>query len=88
MLVVEVDGGTHSTDEERATGAIRTAALKQLGYRVHRVWNGDVYDNLDVVVDHLLAILGGHRPLGRPNHCQIRAKPSCKGRKPGEGGNA
>lgn len=36
-LIVEVDGETHSTDEERAHDARRTAHLAGTGWRVLRV---------------------------------------------------
>ncbi|MBL8884244.1 MAG: DUF559 domain-containing protein [Hyphomicrobium sp.] len=56
-LIVEVDGGTHSEPYERAADAARTIELEGLGYRIVRVTNPDVYDNLDGVLDGLLAIL-------------------------------
>jgi len=56
-LIVEVDGGTHSEPHEGAADAARTIELEGLGYRIVRVTNRDVYDNLDGVLDGLLAIL-------------------------------
>jgi very-short-patch-repair endonuclease len=56
-VVVEVDGGTHSTDAELAHDARRTRRLEQLGYRVFRVSNDDVHNNLDGAVDTLLAFI-------------------------------
>ncbi len=41
-VIVEVDGGTHGTDAEIAADAGRRAELERLGFRVFRVWNGDV----------------------------------------------
>lgn len=49
MLVVEVDGATHSTPEERAHDQLGTAFLRAEGWRVLRVRNSDVYENLDGV---------------------------------------
>jgi very-short-patch-repair endonuclease len=57
MVVVEVDGGTHSTDAEAARDSERTAALERQGYRLFRVCNDDVYNNLDSVLDALLAFI-------------------------------
>ena len=54
-LVVEIDGGTHGTDAEIAGDAARTAKLEAHGYRVFRVLNIDVYENLDRVLDALLS---------------------------------
>jgi very-short-patch-repair endonuclease len=56
-VIVEVDGGTHSTDAEIAGDAKRTAGLEREGYRVFRVCNDDVYHNLDCVLDALLAFV-------------------------------
>ncbi len=53
-VIIEIDGGTHSADAEIANDAERTDKLKQLGYRLFRVSNADVYDNLDNVLDALL----------------------------------
>jgi very-short-patch-repair endonuclease len=48
-LVVEVDGATHWTPEERAHDARRTQFLEGEGWRVVRVTNTDVFENLDGV---------------------------------------
>ena len=48
-LVVEVDGATHWTHDELAHDARRTEFLEAAGWRVVRVTNADVYDNLDGV---------------------------------------
>jgi very-short-patch-repair endonuclease len=56
-VVVEADGGTHSTDEEVAHDAKRTSDLRALGYRVFRICNDHVYHNIDCVLDELLAFV-------------------------------
>ncbi|HEX6611693.1 MAG TPA: DUF559 domain-containing protein [Hyphomicrobiaceae bacterium] len=56
-LVVEVDGGTHSTAAELSHDARRSEMLAQRGYRVFRVHNTDVYENIDGVLDAILAEL-------------------------------
>ena len=43
-LIVEIDGATHSTDEEVERDAVRTGSLERLGYRVIRFQNDDVYN--------------------------------------------
>jgi very-short-patch-repair endonuclease len=60
-IVAEVDGGTHSTDAELAHDHRRTRHLEQLGYRVFRISNDDVYNNLDGVLDGLLAFIEAPR---------------------------
>jgi len=54
-VVVELDGGTHSTDAELARDAARSEELNSRGYRVFRVSNADVFENLDDVLAALLA---------------------------------
>jgi len=56
-LVVEIDGGTHSYNREIASDVQRTAFLNKQGWRVHRVWNHDVYDHLDDVMEGIAAVL-------------------------------
>ena len=56
-LIVEVDGGTHGEPHEIKADASRTAELEQLGYRVHRVSNRDIYDNIERVLEKIAAIL-------------------------------
>jgi very-short-patch-repair endonuclease len=53
-LVVEVDGATHSTDDEVAYDAARTAFIERQGWRVMRVWNDDVVGELDEVLESIL----------------------------------
>ncbi len=48
-LVVEVDGATHWTDEELAHDARRMDFLERNDWRVVRVTNLDVFENLDGV---------------------------------------
>ena len=54
MLIVEVDGVTHGEDHEIAYDARRTAYLEAQGYRVHRVPNIEVHNNLDGVLNGIL----------------------------------
>ena len=56
-IIVEIDGGTHSTVEELASDAAREAELHRLGFRVFRAWNDEIYDNIDGVLDALLAFV-------------------------------
>ena len=56
-LIVEIDGGTHGTAGEIAADAAREDALRGLGYRIFRAWNGEIYDNIDGVIEALLAFV-------------------------------
>lgn len=57
QLIVEVDGGTHSTPQELVNDTRRDQALSKLGYKIVRIQNTDVYENIDSVLEHLLAVL-------------------------------
>jgi very-short-patch-repair endonuclease len=61
MVVVEVDGGTHSTGAEIARDDRRTRHLERLGYRVFRIANNDIYHNIDYTLDALLAFIEAPR---------------------------
>jgi very-short-patch-repair endonuclease len=56
-LIIEIDGATHSTDEERARDARRAEALIDAGFEVVRFNNADVFQNLDGVAESILARL-------------------------------
>jgi very-short-patch-repair endonuclease len=58
MLVVEIDGATHSSDEELAGDARRTVLLERRGYRVIRFANEHVYENVQGVLEEILRVLG------------------------------
>jgi very-short-patch-repair endonuclease len=53
-LIVELDGGQHA---ESPNDRQRDRALCTLGYRVIRIWNNDVIENLDGVLQRLLSEL-------------------------------
>ena len=55
LPVVEVDGGQHA--EGREADAARTSRLERLGYRVIRFWNHEVLENVEGVVETILAEL-------------------------------
>ena len=61
-LIIEVDGATHSSDEEMARDAARSAALAASGFEILRFTNGDIYLNLDGVVETIWAKLIELRP--------------------------
>ena len=61
-LIVEVDGATHSQDQEIAYDRRRTVYLKAQGFRIVRVMNDDVYRRFDDVMDMILLALEGKLP--------------------------
>jgi very-short-patch-repair endonuclease len=58
-MIVEVDGGTHSSGVEIARDAARASYLEARGYRIFRVHNDEVAENVDGVLDTLLAFIEG-----------------------------
>jgi very-short-patch-repair endonuclease len=65
-LVVEVDGGTHSTDEEIAYDCRRERYLSTRGWYVFRVTNEDVYKRLDMVLEGICLHMPPPRPSAGP----------------------
>ena len=53
-MIIELDGGQHSEDPKDKQ---RDSALCALGYRVIRIWNNDVIENVDGVLEMLLSEL-------------------------------
>jgi very-short-patch-repair endonuclease len=53
-LIIELDGGQHAESPEDRH---RDRALCALGYRVIRIWNNDVIENLDGVLQRFLSEL-------------------------------
>jgi len=49
-LIMELDGGQHA---ERTKDRQRDCRLSALGYRVIRIWNNDVIENVDGVLQML-----------------------------------
>ena len=61
-LVIEVDGATHSTEEELDRDAVRTAALTTQGFALLRFTNDEVFHNLDGVLETIRLKLMELRP--------------------------
>lgn len=69
-LVVEVDGGQHFSASQAARDAVRDRWLNTKGYRVIRIANNEVLNNLPGVLEYLLSVAansplppcGGARP--------------------------
>ncbi|HEX4079684.1 MAG TPA: endonuclease domain-containing protein [Rhizomicrobium sp.] len=64
-LVVELDGATHASDNERKQDARRDAYLHHRRFRVLRFWNREIYESLDGVLETIWrAVLAGQEPPG------------------------
>ena len=60
--MIEIDGATHSTDEEVARDAARSASLAAQGFAILRFTNEDAFRNLDGVLETIRAKLIDLRP--------------------------
>ncbi len=58
-LIIEVDGSQHATDK---ADAIRDRWLVDHRYRVLRVWNNEVMDNIEGVWETILSAASAERP--------------------------
>ena len=54
-LFIEIDGGQHMDAVEY--DALRTKDLEGLGYQVLRIWNNEVFKNIQGVMDSILNLL-------------------------------
>jgi very-short-patch-repair endonuclease len=52
-LIIEIDGGQHNIEENKANDEIRTQWLESQGFRVIRFWNNEVHSNLDGVITRI-----------------------------------
>jgi len=53
-LVVEIDGVTHATKEERSYDDRRTAYLEAQGWRVVRFYNEAIYSDVSDVIEQIV----------------------------------
>jgi very-short-patch-repair endonuclease len=53
-LIVEVDGATHSTEDERGHDERRRQYLEEQGWTILRVWNDEIYRNENGVVETMM----------------------------------
>ena len=58
-LIIELDGPSHTQDDQQQRDAIRSAYLRGKGFQVLRFWNDDVYSDIDSVIDTILARMSG-----------------------------
>ncbi len=64
---MELDGAQHREDEGLRHDAVRAAYLEAAGYRVIRFWNHEIRENLDGVVETILAALAEAPPTPSPS---------------------
>jgi very-short-patch-repair endonuclease len=65
-LIVEADGGQHSDTRDAA----RTEYLESLGWHVLRIWNNDILQRTDAVLEVILETCL-ERQKGKPSPCPL-----------------
>ncbi len=69
-LIIEIDGGQHSSEENMGNDAVRTEWLESQGFRVIRFWNNEVFSNMDGVFTQIREAL--EHPLPDPLPSPVR----------------
>ena len=52
-LIIELDGSQHLEEKNTIKDKERTMKLETLGYKVIRIFNNDIYNNLDTVLEYI-----------------------------------
>lgn len=56
-IIIELDGGQHNTKDNRINDKERDEFLTKLGYAVIRIWNNDIFNNINGVLDYILSVI-------------------------------
>jgi very-short-patch-repair endonuclease len=65
-LIVEIDGGQHAARREE--DETRTERLNELGFRVLRFWNHDVFKEWDAIATVIFKSLANGKVAGETKH--------------------
>lgn len=65
-IIIELDGGQHNDDFKIEYDIKRDKFLQNEGYEVIRIWNNDIYGNIEGVMEYLNNITKNHPPLTPP----------------------
>jgi adenine-specific DNA-methyltransferase len=85
-LIIELDGGQHALDVEEDRK--RSLFLESQGYTILRLWNNEVFENMEGVLQTVLSVLNEVTPSPRPSPPKSgeRGKTTTLGRQSGERG--
>jgi very-short-patch-repair endonuclease len=61
-LVIDLDGGGHGIEERAEEDRHRTQEIERLGFRVMRVWNTDVMQNPEGVLERFAEAISTPSP--------------------------
>ena len=53
MLIIELDGGYHNTEEQKEADMVRDAWLTKMGYKVLRFTNEELFGSIDNVIKEI-----------------------------------
>jgi len=56
-IIIELDGGQHNGNEQIQKDKARDSWLASLGYTVIRIWNNEIYNNIDGVIEYILKFI-------------------------------
>ena len=65
-VVIELDGGGHGEELQKAKDKRRDEFLKQEGWKVMRVWNSDIDKNLEGVMASVWQMMASPSPQPSP----------------------
>ena len=60
-IIIEIDGGQHNEPENIEYDKTRNKYLNNLGYKVIRFWNNEIYENIEGVVLRLREEINPHQ---------------------------
>ena len=60
-IIIEIDGGQHNEPENIEYDKTRTEYLNNLGYKVIRFWDNEIYENIEGVVLRLREEINPHQ---------------------------
>ena len=60
-IIIGIDGGQHNEPENIEYDKTRTEYLNNLGYKVIRFWNNEIYENIEGVVLRLKQEINPHQ---------------------------
>ena len=61
-IIIELDGGQHNQPEEIEYDKQRDDYLVKQGFRVIRIWNKDIFNNINGVLDYILNVINDPAP--------------------------
>ena len=63
-LIIELDGGQHNANENIKYDEKRTEYLQNAGYIVLRIWNNEIFQNIESVVEKIIETVNSLPPRG------------------------